>query len=264
VAPGGCDRIEDSMSSSAKRTVSFAIVIALVALSYEWLDRPIAVYVHAEFHGVKTLPWLTFIPECLAVLAVVTFIVMGWRVAIGHHLSKFDSVLLVCGVSLTVGAAIKDQLKLGFGRTWPETWINGNPSLIRNNVYGFNPFHGGIGYASFPSGHTTMICAVASVLWICYPKFRTIYVLMVAAVAIGLIGADYHFLSDVIAGGFLGISVGWMTVSFWERAERVLRPTTAPVGPKGLVEGCGSIQSATGDTFATPAVDHSGPHHTAH
>jgi len=221
------------MSSSTKWTVSFAVMIAVVALSYEWLDRPIAVYVHAEFHGVKALPWLTFIPECLAVLAVAAFLVMGWRVAIGRYLSKVESVLLVCGVSLSVGVAIKDQLKFAFGRTWPETWINNNPSLIRNNVYGFNPFQGGSGYASFPSGHMTMICAVVSVLWICYPKFRAVYVLLIAAVGIGLIGADYHFLSDVIAGGFLGISTGFMTVSFWERAERILRPATARADVKG-------------------------------
>jgi len=212
------------MSSCTRWVVSLAIVIVAVALSYAWLDRPIAVYVHAEFHGVKALPWLTFIPECLALPAVALFIIMGWRVALGRHLSRVESVFLVCGVSLTVAVAIKDQLKFAFGRTWPETWINNNPSLIRNNVYGFNPFHGGVGYSSFPSGHTTAICAVMSVLWICYPKFRAIYVLLMIAVATGLIGADYHFLSDVIAGAFLGLSTGWMTVSFWERAERTLRP----------------------------------------
>jgi membrane-associated phospholipid phosphatase len=221
------------MSSSTKWALSFVIMIVAVALSYVWLDRPIAVYVHAEFHGVKALPWLTFIPECLAVIAVAIFIVMGWRVAVGRHLSKVESVFLVCGVSLTVAVAIKDQLKFAFGRTWPETWINNNPSLIRNNVYGFNPFHGGVGYSSFPSGHTTAICAVMSVLWICYPKFRAIYGLLIAAVAIGLIGADYHFLSDVIAGGFLGVSTGWMTVSFWERAERILRPASTRIDVKG-------------------------------
>jgi membrane-associated phospholipid phosphatase len=221
------------MSSSTKWALSFVIMIVAVALSYVWLDRPIAVYVHAEFHGVKALPWLTFIPECLAVIAVAIFIVMGWRVAVGRHLSKVESVFLVCGVSLTVAVAIKDQLKFAFGRTWPETWINNNPSLIRNNVYGFNPFHGGAGYSSFPSGHTTAICAVMSVLWICYPKFRAIYGLLIAAVAIALIGADYHFLSDVIAGGFLGVSTGWMTVSFWERAERILRPASTRIDVKG-------------------------------
>jgi membrane-associated phospholipid phosphatase len=221
------------MSSCTKWAASFALMIVAVALSYVWLDRPIAVYVHGEFQGVKALPWLTFIPECLAVLAVAIFIVMGWRVAIGRHLSRVESVFLVCGVSLTVAVAIKDQLKFAFGRTWPETWVNNNPSLIRNHVYGFNPFHGGLGYSSFPSGHTTAICAVMSVLWICYPKFRAIYALLIAAVAIGLIGADYHFLSDVIAGGFLGVSTGCMTVSFWERAERILRPASTRIDVKG-------------------------------
>jgi membrane-associated phospholipid phosphatase len=221
------------MSSCTKWAASFALMIVAVALSYVWLDRPIAVYVHGEFQGVKALPWLTFIPESLAVLAVAIVIVMGWRVAIGRHLSRVESVFLVCGVSLTVAVAIKDQLKFAFGRTWPETWVNNNPSLIRNHVYGFNPFHGGQGYSSFPSGHTTAICAVMSVLWICYPKFRAIYALLIAAVAIGLIGADYHFLSDVIAGGFLGVSTGCMTVSFWERAERILRPASTRIDVKG-------------------------------
>jgi membrane-associated phospholipid phosphatase len=221
------------MSRCTKWAVSFAIMIIVVALSYKWLDRPIAVYAHAEFHGVKALPWLTFIPECLAILALAVFVVMGWRVALGRNLSRVESVFLVCGVSLAVAVAIKDQLKFVFGRTWPETWINNNPSLIKNNVYGFNPFHGGVGFSSFPSGHTTAICAVMSVLWICYPKFRAIYAVLIAAVGIGLIGADYHFLSDVVAGGFLGVSTGWMTVSFWERAERIVRPATTRMDVKG-------------------------------
>jgi hypothetical protein len=33
----------------------------------------------------------------------------------------------------------------------------------------------------------------------------------VAAVAIGLIGANYHFLSDILGGIFVGISVGYIT-----------------------------------------------------
>jgi membrane-associated phospholipid phosphatase len=221
------------MSSGTKWMASLTMTIVAVVLSYVWLDRPIALYVHDQFHGVKALPWLTFIPDCLTVLAVAIFIVMGWRVAGGRHLSRVESVFLVCGVSLSVAVAIKDQLKFAFGRTWPETWVNNNLSLIRNHVYGFNPFHGGVGYSSFPSGHTTAICAVMSVLWICYPKFRAIYVLLIAAVATGLIGADYHFLSDVIAGGFLGISTGWMTVSFWECAERILRPASTRIDVKG-------------------------------
>jgi membrane-associated phospholipid phosphatase len=69
------------------------------------------------------------------------------------------------------------------------------------------------------SGHTAVTCAVASVLWIYFPKARRLYVLGALAVAIGLIGANYHFLSDVIAGSFVGVSSGWMVTSLWKAHE---------------------------------------------
>jgi membrane-associated phospholipid phosphatase len=78
-------------------------------------------------------------------------------------------------------------------------------------AFGFNPFHGGPGFASFPSGHVAAICAVMTVLWWSYPSLRPIYVACVAAVAIGLIGANYHFLSDVLGGIFVGITAGYLT-----------------------------------------------------
>jgi len=60
-------------------------------------------------------------------------------------------------------------LKFLFGRTWPL-------GLFRRHVYGFFPFHTGPQYASFPSGHTAAVCAVLSILWIWYPRFRPAYV----------------------------------------------------------------------------------------
>jgi membrane-associated phospholipid phosphatase len=94
--------------------------------------------------------------------------------------------------------------------------VQNNPSFIHDGAYGFNLFHGGLGYASFPSGHMAATCAVVSVLWIMVPKWRPFYALIVLAVAAGLVGANYHFLSDVIAGGFVGASTGWMTVALWQ------------------------------------------------
>jgi membrane-associated phospholipid phosphatase len=52
-----------------------------------------------------------------------------------------------------------------------------------------------------------------------YPRLRPLYALAVAAVGVGLIGANYHFLSDVIAGGFVGSSTGWMTVALWRKRQ---------------------------------------------
>jgi membrane-associated phospholipid phosphatase len=209
-------------------TIALALTALAVAVSYQWLDRPIAFFAHAHLHNEPLFARLTRIPEFFVPLAVLGFIMLGLRALMAQPLTRLEAVTLLCALSLVVANAIKNQLKLGFGRTWPETWVRDNPSLIRDGVYGFYPFHGGAGFASFPSGHTTAVVAVVSVLWICYPRFRMLYALFVAVVVIGLIGADFHFLSDCIAGAFLGASTGWIVVTLWESGGR------APVSPDGM------------------------------
>jgi membrane-associated phospholipid phosphatase len=205
-------------------SLGFLGTAVAITVSYLWLDQPIAHLAHAELQRFHLFEKLTLIPDALVPLAVVAFVVLGLRGLSRRQLSRFQTVMLLSGVSLAVAIIIKDQLKFAFGRPWPETWVHNNPSFIRDGLYGFQPFHGGAGYASFPSGHATMTCTVMTVLWICYPRFRAIYALCMAAVAVGLVGANFHFLSDVIAGGFLGISVGWLGVAAWELGERQVRP----------------------------------------
>jgi membrane-associated phospholipid phosphatase len=122
----------------------------------------------------------------------------GWRP--GRH----GQTLIACCLAALVAFAIKDQLKFAFGRLWPETWVNGNPSWIGNGAYGFNPFHGGTGWSSFPSGHMTDITAPMAVLWHRFARWRLMAALPILLVAVGLYGADYHFIGDMIAGVYLG------------------------------------------------------------
>lgn len=194
-----------------------------VTVSYFWLDRPISHLAHAVLQRFDLFDKLTLIPDALTPLAVVAVMVLALRGSSRAKLSRWQTVLLVAGISLTLAVIAKDELKTAFGRTWPETWIGNNPSLIRDGVFGFFPFHGGRGYRSFPSGHTSVTFAVMTVFWICYPKLRLLYAFVMAAMAIGLVGANFHFLSDVIAGGFLGVSIGWISVTLWEVGARRLR-----------------------------------------
>jgi membrane-associated phospholipid phosphatase len=122
-------------------------------------------------------------------------------------------VLAAC-VSLVLADQFRETLAFVFGRYWPETWVNDNPSLIRDGAYGFHPFHGGSAYASFPSGHTARTLAVAAVVWIAYPRWRWACGLASGAVAAGLLGMDYHFVGDVIAGCFVGAIVGAYTAHY--------------------------------------------------
>jgi membrane-associated phospholipid phosphatase len=190
-----------------------------VFVAYEWLDRPLAQLSHAVLANHAGFAELTHIQDPLIPLAAIAYVCLGLWVIAGRPLSKLAVTALLCSFSLVMGETIKNLLKYAFGRTWPETWVRNNPSFIENGAYGFHPFRGGAGYASFPSGHTTVICALVSVLWILYPQWRALYALVVAAVAVGLIGANYHFLSDVIAGGFVGVSSGWMATALWRASS---------------------------------------------
>ena len=212
--------------SSLARNWSLAFVgtVISVTATYFWLDRPISHLAHEILQRFNLFEKLALIPDALAPLAVVAVMVLALHGLSRAKLSRWQSVLLLAGISLTLAVVVKDELKFAFGRTWPETWIGNNPSFIRDGVFGFFPFHGGRGYRSFPSGHTTVTFAVMTVFWICYPRFRLPYALVMAAMAIGLVGANFHFLSDVIAGAFLGISVGWISVALWEIGLRRVRP----------------------------------------
>jgi membrane-associated phospholipid phosphatase len=225
--------------------IALAATAIAVAIAYQWLDRPIAFFAHDNLHQFVLFRHLTLIPEWFAPVAALVFAVLGIRALTGRPLTRFEAVILMSGLSLVAAAAIKNELKYVFGRTWPETWIQNNPSLIRDGVYGFYPFHGGRGWESFPSGHTVAVCAVMSVLWICYPRFRPLYALVVVVVAIGLVGADFHFLSDIIAGGFIGISTGWIAVALWEAGGapcRALDSATPPTGRSPVGPQCTTMR----------------------
>jgi membrane-associated phospholipid phosphatase len=211
------------MNAIVKWTYALLLTVAAITVSYLWLDRPIAYFIHDTLRH-KVFEQITRIPEVIAPLALIALVVLGLHGLVKKSLSRLETVILLCAVSLAVTEVVKSQLKYAFGRTWPETWIGNNPSLIRDGVSSFHPFHGGAGYASFPSGHTAAICSVMSVLWICFPRYRVAYAICIAMVAVGLVGANYHFISDVIAGGFLGLSIGWLIVAIWEAGDHRVRP----------------------------------------
>lgn len=188
------------------------ICIILVALAYWFVDKPVVFWLAAhDSHHYYFLKWFTHIPEAFAGSL---FIIYPW-LAIRYCYDKFayhDRVLLAAANSIAIADIIHDPLKVIFGRYWPATWISNNLSLLRDNAYGFNWFHMGKAYASFPSGHTTVTVAAMIVLWLAYPRLRWLAVLVSALVMLGLIGMYYHFVSDVIAGACLGGLTGFYTV----------------------------------------------------
>jgi membrane-associated phospholipid phosphatase len=194
----------------SRRTARLAALSAVVLLPLVILlfDRQVSSAVAATARAMPTMVRMTQISDVLLVSAVVILTAAGLAWLFGWRPGRAGRVVVVACLAAFVSWAIKEQLKFAFGRTWPETWTNNNPSWIHDGVFGFFPFHGGSGWGSFPSGHTTIISAAMMVLAIAWPRLRLLWVVPVLLVAIGLIGADYHFLSDVMAGAYLGAACG--------------------------------------------------------
>jgi len=59
---------------------------------------------------------------------------------------------------------------------------------------------------SFPSGHATSAAALAAILGMAFPRWRLVLWLGAAAIGLERIVANRHFLSDVLAGGLVGVT----------------------------------------------------------
>lgn len=208
-------RLGDANGQASAFAVQMAMVacLVLVVVTVALVDRPVADYAHAvlRVHEKDVYAPLTHLVDPIPVIAGVTTGIYAIAALFGHRPGPRGIGALRVALAILVAFALKDQLKFVTGRTWPETWTNNNPSYIKDGVFGFFPMlslaNAGRAYHAFPSGHMTMISVAATSLALNIPRWRWLAAIPVVLVAIGLIGANYHWVSDMIAGTFLGAAV---------------------------------------------------------
>jgi hypothetical protein len=122
----------------------------VVVVCYFFVDRQVAWFVHDHrFYSDEFLLWPPLVSDWLTYVAVLGIVaVVAWR--LWQPGGQVQTLLLAIAANLVATTGIKTLLKWTFGRTWPETWIGNNPSLIADGVYGFNPFHSSRWYNPFP------------------------------------------------------------------------------------------------------------------
>jgi membrane-associated phospholipid phosphatase len=196
---------------------------AVVTVSFQWLDRPIALWVYHLFGGRRIPTQIVNQTASTPVVTATVFVFCGIIAIMGRRLSKVEIAVAMCAISSLGAIVIKDLLKFVFGRTWPDTWGPGIVSFVRDNVYGFNFFQSGRSCESFPSGHAAAAAAVLSVIWIVFPELRVMCMIGIFAADIGLIALNLHFLGDVIAGSFVGVSTGLFTVALWRASQHEMQ-----------------------------------------
>ncbi|MFO0874188.1 MAG: phosphatase PAP2 family protein [Phycisphaerales bacterium] len=240
--------------------VALAATAVGVVVCFLLVDEPVANFVARhpiDRHGV--LKAITTTPPILrawtpAILAAV----LVWHVAArrARPPARWERTIAGACLSLLVADQCAESLKFVFGRAWPKTWIDDNPSLVANGVYGFNWFHGGEEFGCFPSGHMAITVGFFSVLWIASPRLRPLCALACATIAVALVGKDYHFVGDILGGSSVGFCSGlWIAGACGLTRSPVdlhafdPSPTAASHGEVGL----GGARESTG-TRMTPAT----------
>jgi membrane-associated phospholipid phosphatase len=189
-------------------TLGFLISVILTVLSVAYVDRPLATFIDSHFR--HTLGWVVLDRslEPLKVVAISALFFLFWaghRTASGYGLQQWAEKALVCSWAVVWGLAAEFVFKQIFGRAWPD------PTYTQNHLYGFRFLHASQDWTSFPSGTAIGSTALATALARLFPRLRAACTVLAAVVCIGVVVANYHWLSDSIAGAFLGTSIGWMS-----------------------------------------------------
>lgn len=100
-------------------------------------------------------------------------------------------------LAVAVTGLLADLVKIVVGRARPKFLDLYGPDYFR-------PFRVGYDFASFPSGHSTTLGAVAAILCLWFPRARFAIPGIVLVLAFSRSAADSHYPTDVLAGFVFG------------------------------------------------------------
>ncbi len=190
------------------------LVIFAIIISIQFLDAGIAERVMYIIQSIHTLHTATEnIPDMLSAIVgggtILMWIIYLYRL-VEKKIDVKERFLRLAATTLPVCYLVKMLLQIIFGRISPRDWLLHNQPL----VFRYFNFNSG---GSFPSGHMTVFVAFGTAIILFFPKFRKSVTLLLALLGFALIATDYHFLSDVIAGAYLGFIVTYVLWYLYER-----------------------------------------------
>jgi membrane-associated phospholipid phosphatase len=190
--------------------------VGLVAFCNWQIDRPVALWVRD--HVGVAVNWLSW-PDLITAIMIAAPILLVWAgvTRLRRPWRRHETLLVAISMSVVGMIILKQLLKFIFGRPSTRLWIENGGSL-GDRDFAFRWFHGFHPYDSFPSGHMTIACALASLAWFWLPKWRWLAAAAVTFVAFCLVITNYHFVGDIIAGGFIGWLGGAWSVQLMPRS----------------------------------------------
>ncbi|HEY2469526.1 MAG TPA: phosphatase PAP2 family protein [Terracidiphilus sp.] len=187
--------------------LALAICTLVMAVAFAYFDVPIARQVYGILSSAESLATGFASAVLLGVEAAVALVLVIVRITRGHLSAYREATVLACLTSICAYAINDSTLKFLFGVPNPEAVLHGTQ-------HAFN-FLSGSSSSSFPSGHMVLSGAFAGVFMRLYRASILPFFLLLFIAAMLLIVGDWHFVSDVIAGTFLGVSAGLLAGEVW-------------------------------------------------
>lgn len=196
----------------------FPFIVLVVMACQHFLDTRLALGVMGLIKSSDTLRIITSdIPDALFLLVCIgSGFFWGYYFYLRHKGIINDNLRFsqLAGSAVPLAYILKGIFKYVFGRTNTRVWLANQASDD------FHWFHGGGDYSGFPSGHMTVFSAFLAAIWVIYPRYRSISCSLVLLLGVALIVTDYHFLSDVIAGTYLGLIATCLTKVYLDNVRR--------------------------------------------
>ena len=188
------------------------LTLILAAVSYWYLDLPIALYFQANlyddvydfFHFItesgEGLYWI--VPTAL-VYWFYRYFPLTYLPFSSWFIKNREEDMRIMGfvaLSAFLSGLLVNILKLIFARYRPV-------EFFESQNYGLTWFGRGFEIASFPSGHSATALGVAAAVALLFPRYRYLVLFYGALVTFSRVVVTKHYLSDVLIGGYIGVLV---------------------------------------------------------
>jgi membrane-associated phospholipid phosphatase len=184
-------------ATNARIACSMAAVMIFSVISYYRIDIPVAIFCKGlDIRILNTFEWVSTLGESTwyLVAAFGLFLLFKWF----HRHEFFANRALFVFVSVAVSGTVTLFVKMIFGRFRPTMFF-------QEGLYGLNFFHPSEDMNSFPSGHAATALSLALALSLLFPRYRIPLFFFGLLVAISRTVTTAHFLSDTVAGAWIGI-----------------------------------------------------------
>ncbi|MEI6652155.1 MAG: phosphatase PAP2 family protein [Chlorobiaceae bacterium] len=184
------------MSRTLQWGMALLTITCLCILSYAFVDIQTALWFHSlgKSRAYELFEKITLFGDSLYYLTggLLLFVVFRKKTSSTAYLGLF------LFSSVAASGLTADFIKYIGGRARPKLYFS-------DHIFGFDFFHWQYAWTSFPSGHSATAFSVATLISMLYPRWRFAAFFAALLIAFSRIFLSQHYISDVIAGSFLGI-----------------------------------------------------------